>query len=671
MSAAAQPLPSAATPFAVRRLLWTAGIVLGASLPHWLELPFWIPVLLAVCLGWRLAVAMLGWRPPPRALRLAFALLAFVGVLLEYGTVNGVRAGSALLVVMVALKFLEANGQRDELVLMIISYFLVFASLLYDQTLFTVAYLFAFVWVTTVALLQLGRRAALLPSRSTFATAGRMLLRALPVMVVLFVLFPRLPGSLWGMPRLPESATTGLSDTMSPGDITRLGLSEEIAFRVEFRSRPPLPRELYWRGPVLDTFDGRTWSQGDPRRRNVARTLEHRGEPVSYRVMLEPEIVRFPLALDMPAEWSGQPGMRMGSDYRLRMFTPEAASRIEYEVTSYTDYRALEPLLEVDFDHYTYLPEGSNPRIRALAAEWLADDPTHAEIVERALAFFQSREFLYTLTPPPLGRHAADEFVFDTQRGFCEHYASAFAVMMRAAGVPARIVTGYQGGELNELGGYYIVRQSDAHAWTEVWLPERGWVRIDPTAAVAPARVRLGSSLPALSDAASPRLTLARMRWVRALAHAWDAANMHFNRWVLGFGPELQRELLRLLGFAEMRRAQRWQTLLALTVCATALLSLALAFMGREPRRPRHHDPARKLFTAFVRRLARLHVPPPAPTESPSDYALRASRAVPHLAAHIDAVVAAYLQARYEPDANGEALERLRARVRGFRPSPA
>ncbi|HEX6998556.1 MAG TPA: DUF3488 and transglutaminase-like domain-containing protein [Gammaproteobacteria bacterium] len=670
MSGVALSSASAATPFAVRRLLWTAGIVVGASLPHWLELPFWIPVLLAVCLAWRLAVAMLGWRVPPRALRLALAVLAFLGVLLEYGTVNGVQAGSALLVVMVALKFLEARNQRDEMVLMIISYFLVFAALLYDQTLFTVAYLFAFVWITTVALLQLGRRAALLPSRSTFGTAGRLLLRALPVMVVLFILFPRLPGSLWGMPRLPQSATTGLSDSMSPGDITRLALSEEIAFRVEFRSRPPRPRELYWRGPVLAAFDGRTWSQGDGRRRNVARTLEYRGEPISYRVMLEPSIVRFPIALDMPAEWSGQPGMRMGTDYRLRMFTPETASRIEYEVTSYPDYRALEPLLDVDLEHYTYLPEGSNPRIRALAAEWLTDGLTHEQIVERALAFFRSQAFYYTLTPPPLGRHAADEFVFDTRRGFCEHYASAFAVMMRAAGVPARIVTGFQGGELNELGGYYIVRQSDAHAWTEVWLPERGWARIDPTAAVAPERVSLGSSRPVLSGAAVPGVSLARML-LRNVVLAWDAANMHFNRWVLGFGPELQRELLRVLGFADMRGSRRWQTLLGLAVAATALVSLALAFLGREPRRRRRDDPARKLFAAFGRRLARLEVPPPAPTESPSAYALRARRAVPHLAAHIDGIVAAYLQARYEPDAKGEALGRLRARVRAFRPTPA
>ncbi|HVY63290.1 MAG TPA: DUF3488 and transglutaminase-like domain-containing protein, partial [Gammaproteobacteria bacterium] len=442
-----------------RRLLWTAAIIVGATVPHWPALAGWTLTLLGAAVAWRLAVAFHGWPMAPRLVRLPLAFAAFLGVLVQYRTLNGVEAGTALLVVMVALKFLESRNQRDQLVLIMISYFMMFASVLTERGPLTAAYLVGLVWVTTVALLQLGRRGPLLDVAVTAKLAGRLLLYAVPVMAVLFLLFPRLPGPLWALPGSTSSGASGLSDTMSPGDITNLGLSDEVAFRVEFESRPPRAGALYGRGPTLTHFDGRTWSmlQGARRGERVADTIEYRGEPTRYRVMLEPNGRNWAFALDMPQSWSRDRGLRMGSDYQLGTFFGGGRGRVlDYEVTSYVDYSAREPLTPGEIATFTNLPAGSSPRARALAASWLTDRPSGRTVVERAMDYLRSQPFQYTLTPPALGPQPVDEFLFETREGFCEHYASALTVLLRAAGLPARVVTGYQGGELNSIGRYYI-----------------------------------------------------------------------------------------------------------------------------------------------------------------------------------------------------------------------
>ncbi len=482
----------------VSRLAWTAGIVVGASLPHFTSLPLWIPLLLTVSVGWRFAARLLRWPLPGRWTMRIITVIAFAGVLFEFRTINGLTPGTGLLVVMVALKFLEAKSQRDQMILIVIAYFLVFASLLSGGGLARGLYLLAFVWLTTLGLLQVGRVGPLLPSTPTAKQAGKLLLHSLPLMIVLFVLFPRLSGPLWSMPGDTSSGATGLSDSMSPGDITNLGLSDEIAFRVEFTGQEPAPSELYWRGPVLTRFDGRTWTLPQGTRGDKQDTIEYLGAESSYRVMLDSDARGWAFALEMPAIWDAgerRRSIRMSSDYQLLVWPPGGLSqRLSYTVTSFSDYRALEPLSDVHREVLTRLPAGTNPRTRALVDDILADSPDPATVIARALDVFREDGFFYTLTPPPLGEHTADEFIFETREGFCEHYASAFAIMMRMAGLPARVVMGYQGGELNAMGDYYIIRQSNAHAWTEVWLEDGGWQRVDPISAVAPERIAIAST---------------------------------------------------------------------------------------------------------------------------------------------------------------------------------
>jgi transglutaminase-like putative cysteine protease len=663
-------MPRANLTVETKRVLWTAAIVLGASLPHWPTLAPWMPVLLLSAIAWRLGVAAFDWPAPPRVVRLACAVAAFLAVLGQYRTLNGIEAGSALLVVMVALKFLESRNQRDQLVLLTISYFLMFASLLSERGPLTIAYLVLLVWIATVALVQVGRRGEFLPYAATGRVSGRLLLHAMPITIALFVLFPRLPGPLWAIPGSTSSGATGLSDTMSPGDITNLGLSDEIAFRVEFESQVPRASDLYWRGPALADFNGRTWSipQGTRRGERVAATVEYRGPPTTYQVALEPNGRGWAFALDMPREWSGNNRLRMGSDYQLGMFFAEPGTRrLTYRVTSHVDYSAREPLNAAERAMFRELPPGSNPRARALAESWLEDRPSAATVVERAMEYLRSEPFLYTLTPPALGAHPVDEFLFETREGFCEHYASALTFLLRAAGVPARVVLGYQGGELNALGGYYIIRQSDAHAWTEAWLEDEGWVRVDGVAAVAPERVALGFDSSGSGGATAVAAAL-RASWTRPFALFLDTVNTRWQQWVIGYGPELQRTLLESLGFDGLRRAQRSAVLFGLAVIATVALLLGVSlYLSWRQRERAPVDAAGRTFARFVRQLARLDVTVRAPAEGPRAYAERAAATLPHAAAQIRAVTDLYLRARYEPDVDGTALAELIAAIAAFR----
>jgi transglutaminase-like putative cysteine protease len=407
--------------------------------------------------------------------------------------------------------------------------------------------------------------------------------------------------------------------------------------------------------------------QGIRRGERVAATIEYRGEPTSYRVTLEPNGRNWAFALDMPREWSGDSALRMGSDYQLGTFFGEARPRrLDYRVTSHVDYRAREPLTEREREVFRTLPEGSNPRARELAASWLADGAAGATIVDRAMSYLESQPFAYTLTPPALGEQPIDEFLFETREGFCEHYASALTFLLRAAGLPARVIMGYQGGELNGLGGYYIVRQTDAHAWTEVWLDDEGWVRVDAVAAVAPERVALGFEGLSSGGVTAAAAAL-RARWNRPIALLWDAVNTRWQAWIVGYGPQLQRSLLESLGFTSLRRAQRSAVLLGLAVVATMAVLIALrAYLGWRHRQRAQIDAAAVCFAAFVRKLKRLDVPARAPSEGPRSYAERAAGALPQAADRIRAIADLYLRARYEPDTDGAALAALAAAVAAF-----
>src|SRR3569623_946517 len=443
------------------RLLAALALV---GVPHALHLPLWLSGV-AVGLGiWRYIAAHRQLRLPPSWLRIALTVLSLGAIFGQYGTLLGRDAGAALLIAMLGLKLLELREPRDVYVVGCLGYFLVIVHFLYSQTPLLVVYMLATVVLLTATLIDLTRREHA-PLRPLLRLAATLVGYAVPLMLAAFILFPRISSPLWGLPNDAYSGMSGLSNEMAPGRISQLSLSDAVAFRVEFEGALPPPQQRYWRGPVFSLTDGERWRGGplDERERG-APSFVALGAPFRYSVTLEPRDHRWLFALELPAEGS--------------------------------------------------------PRARALAADWRAHATSSADVVQAALRMYREQHFVYTLTPPRIDDDFVDGFLFGTRRGFCEHYAASLAFLMRAAGIPARVVTGYQGGELNSFGNYLVVRHRDAHAWTEVWLGDSGWVRVDPTAAVAPERIERGID-PALQRAGEAvRFSSHENAWLGRLARA-------------------------------------------------------------------------------------------------------------------------------------------------------
>lgn len=641
----------------VRRLgalLTVLGLVIA---PHALHTQPWI-IAAAFLLGlWRYGAARFGWRLPGKALRLVLALLGFLGVFASYRSLGGVEAGSALLILMLALKLTETWRRRDCLLLVLLGYFLVMAELLYEQSILVTLYLIPVTWVLTSVFLELTHTGAQLSFRTAMRFSGRLLLFALPLMLIMFVLFPRVPGPLWGVQTARGEAVSGLDDKMAPGSISSLSLSNEVAFRVAFAGEMPPPAARYWRGPVLHHFDGRTWEQGWTVREPGKFTPA--GAHVEYTVTLEPHERHWLFALELPLSLPDE--AFLAYDYELLARRP-VRERQRYTIRSTPRYQAGTELDGWQRRRDLQVPEDFNPRTLALAAEWRATLQSDRAIVRRALQMFRTEPFVYTLQPPLLGRDSMDEFLFETRRGFCEHYASALTLLMRAAGIPARVVTGYQGGDTNPLGDYLIVRQSSAHAWTEVWFDDSGWVRVDPTAAVAPERIEFGLAS-ALSEGESlPGSAFRDNPLLLQLELTWDMLNANWNEWILGYGPELQRDLLSFAGFDNPTWEKMAALMTGLLILTTAVIAAWLSWNSRRHR----PEPLVRLYRQFCAKLERVGIVRHS-WEGPLDFARRAEKLRPEIATEIRLILQLYSRLRYGRSAHTDAERTLRERVRNFR----
>ncbi|MBL8449769.1 MAG: DUF3488 domain-containing transglutaminase family protein [Dechloromonas sp.] len=615
---------------------WLFATALAATLPHAEHLPPWL--LLAAAGGFAAAVAL--WRrgaPPPARWALVLAVAAGCGgVLFEYRTLFGRDAGVAMLVLFMALKLLELKQKRDAHVVVFLAYFLLLTHYFYSQSIATGLWLLAAQVVATATLVRLHGGPASTP-RASLAYAGLLSVQAAPFMLVLYLLFPRVAGPLWGLPQDASNARSGLPEQVSPGSIANLVLSGEIAFRVRFEGTVPERDGLYWRGPVFERFDGQAWQrQPEP---GEAPRIEARGPRIAYETTLEAHQQAWLLALDaplaLPADARLSPALAAISPTLVRQ-----RQRLRFE--SALEYRYNREESAAVLERNLKLPPRGNPRARALAAEWKASGDTDEALAARAQAHFSDGGFVYTLQPPLLGQDGVDDFLFVTRRGFCEHYASAFVFLMRAAGIPARVVGGYQGGEPNPVDGYWVVRQSDAHAWAEIWLPDKGWTRIDPTAAAAPARVESGVAAAVPAGDPLPALAQLDAAWLRTLRYRWEALNNSWNQYVLGYNPDRQRDFLAWLGLPDAD----WRGLVALLAAACGLGVLILVAWALAVRPPA--DPALRLWRRALRRLERRQVSP-RPGETPLALARRLARERPDLAAPVQRLAEAYCIARYGP----------------------
>jgi transglutaminase-like putative cysteine protease len=640
-----------------RNIAWLAIALTLVAAPHVQRLPAWVMLLAAILALWRLYIGSRRLPLPRKVLIIGVVAIAALGVFLNYRTLFGRDAGVALLVVMLALKLLEAESRRDALLLIFLCYFLIITNFLYSQTITTGLYMIGCLWVITAAMIACNHTSPQPAPRHQIRAAALMLAQSAPVMLALFLLFPRATGPLWRLPQDAHAGVSGLSDSMAPGSVSQLTLSDAVAFRVEFKSSAPPTRNMYWRGPVLWDFDGRTWTVPNAFLRGKPK-LEPLSPPVEYAVTVEPHNQRWLFALDLPD--AAPTRAATTSDFQLRSPTP-VTHRLRYEARSFLEYRTGAGENSHVLQRALRLPESANPRTVQFAKDLRGKHASDTALISAVLLMLRNEKFYYTLEPPPLGQHAVDEFLFDTRAGFCEHYASAFAVLMRAAGIPARIVTGYQGGERNPFGEYFIVRQAEAHAWTEVWLADEGWVRVDPTAAVSPLRIQSGIAAAVSRSEPLPFLVRGDYPLLRQLQFSWDSLANQWNQWVLGYNPERQRWVLSRVGIDDAT----WRTLGFALIGATALIMLVLAPLMLRTLRAQVSDPVKLAYARFCRKLTRRGMAR-TPSEGPLHYAARLVRMRPDLAPHVETITHLYVALRYAPDPGTASLRELEQRVRQF-----
>lgn len=616
-----------------------------------------------VALLFALRLAALRW-PRANPGRLALVVLTFAGVanaLAVHHNLTGQQGGTALFVTMLALKLLELRDRRDLRVVGVVLGFLVVVQFLFDQSMALAAYL----GLVTIGLLLLlvDLNGGLGPARLRVAlgTALRLCAQALPLTLVLFLLFPRLSQPLWSLGLDSGVGVMGMSDRLEPGAISELVVNGELAFRARFDQTPPDGDRLYWRGLVLWQPDERGWSPGLDPAWPISTELTGAGGTTDYEVLLEPTRQRWLFALDLPLE-TPETSLRSG-DFQLLSKEPITGAK-RYRVRSALDYRTGEPPEWVR-QRALELPANVTERMRRLVAGWQGEAEDPWSVVQAGLRFFNREAFHYTLLPPRLGTNPTDEFLFETRRGFCEHFASSFAVLMRLAGIPSRVVLGYLGGEPNRIGGYHMVWQSDAHAWVEVLIPSRGWVRIDPTAAVDPARIDnrsasrlLGASAPLRFEVDPSGVLMRALRQARMIADSLDAA---WQDWVLDFSVDHQRSLLSRLGLRHYR-----ETGLAVLMVVAASLVLGLTVWGFMGQRTRL-SPLEAVYDRFCQRLATAGLPRRS-NEGPNDYAQRVSLARPDLAAPVTRFLTLYVRERYAPNPSPKGTEGLERCLREFRP---
>jgi transglutaminase-like putative cysteine protease len=581
-------------PRETRDTLFMLLVISWVAFPLFDQVPLWCGLMGAGVVLWR---GSLAWRnlPLPRTVwRLGLLAVAMAATLVSHRTLLGRDAGVTMVVVLLALKTLELRARRDAFVVFFLSFFLMLTQFFYSQSLLTAAAMLLALWGLLTALVNAHMPVGKPPLWHAARMAGQMTLLGAPIMLLLFMLFPRL-APLWGLPGDAMTGRSGLSGQMTVGSIASLALDGSVAMRVRFTGSAPPESQMYYRGPVLTEFDGRRWTASpwlDTASKLQAPTLSVQGNATNYQITLEPNQQPWLLTLDATPLAPSVPRVtaRLTADMQWVSNRP-VTDLLRYEAQAFTRYQNGVGLTRTQLLPNLALPFGINPRTQTWANELKVNYPEPQARVQAVLKQLREGGYRYTLEPGEYGRNSADEFWFDRKLGFCEHIAAAFAIVIRASGIPARIVTGYQGGERNPLDDFWTVRQSDAHAWTEIWLAGQGWTRVDPTAAVAPSRTgsfqRLvtprGAVTNALLGTVSPEMAL-------NLRAAWDAVNNRWNQWVLNYNQSSQFDLLQRLGIA----SPSWEDLVYV-LCAIAA-SVALIGAAWSAWERQQHDPWLRLL---------------------------------------------------------------------------
>lgn len=587
-----------------RDTLFLLGVIAWITLPQINHLPLWCSAMTGAVLAWRGWIAARGSTLPSRWLLLLMLLAASAATFYSYRTLMGRDAGVTFIVVLLALKTLEMHARRDAFVVFFLGFFTLLSNFFFSQSLLTAfAMVIGLLGLLTALVnhhMPVGRPPLALAAR----TAAGMALLGAPIMIVLFVLFPRI-APLWGMPGDAMGGRTGLSNSMRVGSIASLAVDGSVAMRIRFEGKAPAQRDLYFRGPVLTTFDGREWKplkSGFPAHMQLSDRLAVSGEPIRYEVTLQGNNQTWLPLLDATPKAPALTGFAVHMRPDLQWTTDQPViDLVRFKAESYPTFHHGPVKEELGLQDMVDLPAGYNPRTLQLAQD-IRRDPRYARadaatLVNVVMEKLRTEGYSYTLDPGVFGTHTADEFWFDRKQGFCEHIASSFVLLMRALDIPARVVTGYQGGEPNGVDGLWTVRQSDAHAWAEVWMAGRGWVRVDPTSAVAPGRTGSFQRLLPVPGLVAQALNTLSPGFEINLRALWEATNNRWNQWVLNYSESRQLELLRNIGFD----SPSWEDLSYLLIGLIVLVSLAGAAWTQWERW--RQDPWLRLLHGAMRKL--------------------------------------------------------------------
>ena len=656
-----------------RPLLWMAAALLFTLPPFFDSLAIWVPWLFLLSLALKFWTEPRGYRLRSVILKLLFIAMALTTVFVSYGSVRGVEAAISLLVVLMSLKILEAHTAREFRVMVLIGWMLCLCGFFLSQDFGTALCLLIAFALLVVALVQFHRGASVGAIWPPFGVTCKLLLQALPLIVLFFLLFPRINAGLRFELRPFRSANTGFSDRLSPGSIAALANSSDVAFRAEFpgsSTRPSGP--MYWRGIVMWWCNGMEWAPYGPRSKSPSSTFDiggsglqvqsHAGKEIEQRITLAPHGAHWMFALDRPMK--APPGAVLERGDYLTSDQPIRKAR-QYEVVS--SELGGDEITPTEREEALKVPDSISPAVRELAQSWAAQNPDPRGVVNSALQFFRTQGFQYSLTPGEYDD--LEQFLFRRRVGFCGHYAASFATLMRLAGIPARVVVGYLGGEYNDLGHFFLVRQADTHAWCEVWLPPNGWTRVDPTAAVAPGRASFDLTSFLEARIASGQIGTRKSALIAQLLRSaafinarfiWETLSYEWDTHLLAFDADVQDVLLTSMGIAS-----RDPFFLAAKVLLVAIALLAIYFAWMQLRTRARVDRVKTLYEYFCRKTARLGVAHD-PCEGPLDFARRAAQSLPNESSSIRQIADTYILLRYAPQPAPGMLDRFAKEVNAF-----
>lgn len=624
---------------------------------------------------WRYRITVWQAAPPPAWLINLLALGGIAALAILWRQQGFLPAMLNLLVLGCTLKFLEFGSTRHLGWHAISLFFLCALTFIYRQSLAFTLLMVLVVVINTLALLSLFQ---LTGWREQGRVVGRLILLSLPLLVCQFLLLPHL-GPMWRMPDV-KKATTGLSETMAPGEVAELSRSSDLAFRAWFTGPMPAVSQLYWRALVLEQFDGVRWSvpaatldalpaflpagrvatAGGARPPSALSAFSWQGPSWHYNLIVEPTQRHWLFALDYSQPQDSDVLLTgNGTLYALRPLQQKRQISLQY----YPQATTRGELSRWQRQQDLALPGGINPQTDALVDELRLSHPQDADLVQAMLRYFADNGFVYTLNPPALpGRDQIDDLLFGTRRGFCAHFAGALTYMLRRAGLPARVVTGYLGGEVDPSGEFVSVYQFNAHAWVEVWLQGR-WQRIDPTLMVAPdrAEVNLDQLLPASETRLRDPFNLASYSHTLLLArvHQWlTEVDYRWSVWVLNYDNQRQAQWLAALnGNNLLARAG--------LMLGGLLLTLLLALLPGWWRR--HRQPKDKLLATYLAacaRIERVYGIARTRQETPQQY-LQRLQALPTPAWQtMQALSAQFVAARYGQQDATQALRQMRHLLR-------